>query len=743
MSNTTISFHVSGMHCASCAANIQRKITKLPGVETASVNYASEQASVLFDQAKIKREKIAEAVKSLGYEPHLNVKDANKLIETERMNELKMLRNDIVLGVILTVFLLVGAMASFAPDFLKNVWVMLLLASPVQFWAARRYYQSAWSALKNRTANMDTLIALGTSIAYFYSLFVVLFENYLVRLGIPSHVYFETASTIVTLVLIGKYLELRARGQTSEALKKLFDLQAKTAHKIENGEVKEIAIEEVKVGDRLIVKPGEKVPVDGRIVKGESALNESMVTGESLPVEKAEDDLVIGSTLNTYGSFEMVAEKVGNETRLSQIARLVAEAQGSRPPIQKLVDTVSAFFVPSVIILSIITFGVWLVLGPEPKLLYALVNMISVLIIACPCALGLATPTSLMVGIGRGASMGILIKDAQALEVANKIKIVVFDKTGTLTEGKPMVRDVFFPKSLNEQDKKKYLSIAKSLEEKSSHPLAEAVTAYVKSQNILENISVTSFRNISGRGLEGTIDQKEVLIGTEKMMLERNVTLNPEILDKINQWRSNAWTVSLMAVDKRITLALGIADTPKPKAKEVLSELTKMRVSTVMLTGDNKTTGEAIAKALGVSKVEAEVAPEQKEARIKQLRKNNEVVAMVGDGINDAPALAAADVGIAMGNGTEIAIESAGVTLLRSDITLVPKSIMLSKATMKNIRQNLWWAFGYNIILIPVAAGILYPFWGIQLSPILASLAMALSSVSVVTNALRLKIIKI
>lgn len=743
MSNTTLSFHISGMHCASCAANIQRKISKLPGVEEANVNYASEQASVLYNQSKLDQKEIAEAVKSLGYESHIGVKDPSSLVEAERQKELKRLRNDFIFSVVLTVLLLAGAMIPFAPEFLKNDWVMLILATPVQFWAARRFYHSAWSALKNRMANMDTLIALGTSIAYFYSLAVVLFENYFTRFDIPTHVYFETASTIITLVLVGKYLELRAKGQTSEAIKKLLGLQAKSAHKKENGEIIEIAIEEVKVGDLLVVRPGEKVPVDGKIVEGESFLDESMVTGESMPVEKKVGDLVIGSTLNTSGSFEMIAEKVGSETRLSQIAKLVAEAQGSRPPIQKLVDTVSAYFVPVVIVLALLTFIIWFVFGPEPKLLHALVGMISVLIIACPCALGLATPTSLMVGIGRGASLGILIKDAQALEIANKIKTIVFDKTGTLTEGKPAIREVFFPEGLNEKDKNNFLTIAKSLEEKSSHPLAEAVVNYVKFRDISENAAITSFKNLSGKGLEGVIDGKEVLIGAENLMREKNITIDSETLGTVNKWRKKAWTVSFMALNKKIATAFGIADVPKVKAKEILAELKQMKITTIMLTGDNKATGQAVAKALGVSRVESEVAPEQKEKRVRELRREKGAVAMVGDGINDAPALAAADVGIAMGSGTEIAMESAGITLLRSDISLVPKSINLSKAVMKNIRQNLWWAFGYNVILIPVAAGILYPFWGIQLSPILAGLAMALSSVSVVTNALRLKIVKI
>ncbi len=729
------------MHCASCAANIQRKLSNLEGVHEATVNYGSEQGTVAVDPTQVSEQAIEREVASLGYTAHISKghdhEHMEHLSDQERQEELTLLKKQLIVGVILTTALLIGGMMPFAPAFLKDMWVMWAFATPVQFWLGKRFYLSAWSALKNKTANMDTLIALGTSVAYGYSMFVVLFDTFLMEYGVPLHVYFETAATIITLVLLGKYLEIRAKGQTSEALKKLIGLQATVAHVVHEGQIRDIAILEVQQGDRLLVKPGEKVPVDGVVVAGSSVIDESMVTGESIPVTKREGDTVIGATINTSGSFEMTAEHVGEDTMLANIIRLVREAQGSRPHIQKLVDTIASYFVPIVIVLSVITFGVWLMWGPEPQFLHAMVSMISVLIIACPCALGLATPTSVMVGIGKGAQLGILVKNAEALELANKVDTVVFDKTGTLTEGTPVVQQVSFT---NNVDQQYVLSLVKSIEQRSHHPLAQAIVNYISQEYPDANVvDVEQFEDISGKGVRAVVEQSELIIGTESLLVDEGVTMDTSLMDDVAQWRQQAQTIALVAYDKHLVAVFGIRDEIKPQAVQVIEALHAMHIQTIMLTGDNQQTAEVIARELGIDDIRAQVLPQDKEVTIQELKDAGRIVAMVGDGINDAPALASAHVGIAMGGGTDVAIESAGITLLRSDISLVPHALRLSKATMSNIKQNLVWAFGYNIVLIPVAMGILYPVWQIQLNPMLAGAAMALSSVSVVGNALRLK----
>ncbi|MBP7842526.1 copper-translocating P-type ATPase [Candidatus Woesebacteria bacterium] len=748
--NKTLSFHVSGMHCASCASNVQRKLSKSEGVVSAQVNYANEQATIEVNETAFDAGKAASAVKSLGYTAHIGMHDHGDLSEKEREQELKNLRTQLIISGVLTTLLLIGAMVPFAPAILKNSFVMLLLATPVQFWVGKRYYQSAWSALLNKTTNMDTLIALGTSVAYFYSLVVVVLmmvfsSESLMQFGIEEHMYFETSATIITLILLGKFLEIRAKGQTSQALKKLIGLQAKTAHLIENfgknsEKMTDITIEKVQVGDVLQVKPGEKVPVDGIIVSGESSLDESMVTGESLPVAKKVGDSVIGATINSSGSFYMKTVKVGSETMLANIIELVKQAQGSRPPIQKLVDQVSSIFVPIVIVLSIFTFIAWFLLGPEPVLIRSLISMISVLIIACPCALGLATPTSLMVGVGKGAERGILIKNAESLEVANKVTTVLFDKTGTITKGKPEVQKVEYIGTVAVAMQEKLSAAITEVEKLSHHPLANAVVNYFQNNGIPKsNIQISKFLDVSGKGVQAQVGGTELLIGTQNFLADRKVTIPDEVLHKVGELQNLGQTVSYVVYDKKLVAYIAIADSIKESAKEVVAQLKAMNIKSVMVTGDNQKTAESIAHLAGIETVFAQVLPEDKEKKVAELRKNGEVVAFVGDGINDAPALAAADVGIAMGGGTDVAIESAGITLLRSDVALVPQAIKLSKLTMRNIQENLVWAFGYNVVLIPVAMGILYPIWGIQLNPILASAAMALSSVSVVTNALRIK----
>lgn len=738
-SSTALSFHVSGMHCASCAANVQRALAKIPGVQEAAVNYANEQATVRMDE-ETSPDDLAAAVSKLGYTAHIGIEDTTELVAHEHHHRIQGLKQKLAVSGLLTLLLIAGAMLPGSPEALKNISLMAILATPVQFWAGASYYRSAWSALRNRTTNMDTLIALGTSIAYFYSLAVVFFGDWFASHGIETHVYFETSATIITLVLLGKFLEERAKGQTSSALRNLLELQVKTAHRrLANGEIETVPIEEIQVGDLLVVKPGEKIPVDGTIEEGRTSLNESMVTGESLPVSKGKGDPVIGATLNISHALTMRAERIGSDTLLSQIISLVREAQGSRAPIQKLVDTVASYFVPVVIGLSALTFFLWLLFGPEPSWLYGMINMIAVLIIACPCALGLATPTSLMVGIGRGALEGILIKDAQALEIAHKLDVLVFDKTGTLTQGKPAVQQTLTEPGLNQQDSERLWQHVMAIESHSTHPLAAAIVAYTQDQKISPSKLPFEIHEISGKGVHASAPGNEILIGNHKLLKQFKVDIPSNWQEGIELWQKEAQTVSLVAWSGSIVAVIGIADTVREQAHDTIAKLKQLGIQPVLLTGDSRETATVIAKELGIEHVEAEVLPSEKEARIRQYQAQGKVVGMVGDGINDAPALAAADVSIAMGGGTDVAIEAAGITLLRSDISLVPRALKLSQATLRNIRQNLVWAFGYNVVLIPVAMGVLYPVWGIQMNPMLAAGAMAFSSVSVVLNAMRLK----
>lgn len=750
-----LKFKISGMHCASCASNSTRMLNKVKGVSSVEVSYATEEANVTYDPQTTKTNDLKKAVESLGYKAHIDEENeiGDKSHESrEKKSEFDDLRNKLLVSAVLSVPLM-AAMIPGMPMWLMDPRLQLLLATPVQFWVGSRYYVSAWRALKNGMTNMDTLIALGTSVAYFFSVAVLLFGSELSKLGIETHVYFETSAAIITLILLGKFLEARAKGQTSEAIRKLLDLQAKKAVVIRDDHELEIPIEEVQKGDLVKVKPGEKIPVDGVIQTGTATIDESMVTGESVPVTKKEGDQVVGATINTNGNLIVTATKVGADTFLAHVVELVKQAQGSKAPIQKLVDKVSSVFVPSVIILSVISFGLWWFLGPDPVLIHSLIAMIGVLIIACPCALGLATPVSIMVGVGKGAEAGILIKDAENLEVAGKISAVVFDKTGTLTEGKPEVQELALLQDLDTAEKqlkptkgvaiKEYLrSLIYVAESQSHHPLAEAIVRSLKDsirKKYTTDLTVSDFKDIPGKGVQVTIDSHKVLVGTRRFLEEAKIELSVDLVETASQLSNQAQTTSHVAIDDLHIAVIGIADTVKKSSKSVINQLHNLGITTVMLTGDNQKTAEAVAKQIGIDQVKAEVLPKDKQEVIRELQKNGQIVAMVGDGINDAPALAAADIGIAMGAGTDVAIETAGVTLLRSDIALVPKAIKLSKATLTNIQQNLFWAFGYNTLLIPVAMGILYPFFQIQLNPILASGAMALSSVSVVTNALRLK----
>lgn len=734
-------FYISGMHCASCTVTIKQALERVSGVLAADVNYANEQAVVKFDSEQVNEEQLLQAIVAAGYKAKKEVVDMYTSRDIDKKQELYELQTRLLVSFFLTVPLFIGAMVPGAPAFLSNEWLMLILATPVQFWVGWRYYVSAWSAFKRRLANMDTLIALGTSVAYFYSLFVVLFKHVLVQAGLPPHVYFETSATIITFILLGKYLEIRAKGRTTQAIRALLDLQAKTAFRlkmnVDKQEWQEVPVDRIVIGDILLVKPGHKVPVDGMIVHGQSHVDESMVTGESVPVVKKIDDEVVGSTINMEGALQIRATKVGSDTLLAKIIELVKRAQSSRAPVQKLVDVISGYFVPIVIILSLVTFLIWFNFGPMPPFLHALVNMVAVLIIACPCALGLATPTSIMVGIERGAKEGILVKDAQTLEVAGKINTVVFDKTGTLTKGKRDVCDQAFIDDIDIDTKKKVCSYVLSIEKLSGHPVSDAIVRFL--ENDYDLMEVIDFANIVGHGVKGRVDNHQIFIGSQHLMEQEKVSLDNKLFSLAQQWANEAKTVSFVAVDGKNVALFAIADVIRSGAQETIARLKKMGIMPVMLTGDNEVTAQAVAHKLGIDHIHARVLPEDKEKLVRKLKNEKKVVAMIGDGVNDAPALAAADVGIAMGGGTDVAIETAQVTLLKSDVSLVPKVIRLSQLTLRNITQNLVWAFGYNIVLIPVAMGILYPLFNIMLNPMFASAAMAFSSLSVVFNALRLK----
>lgn len=731
-------YPVVGMHCASCVSVIEKSLKRTDGVKAASVNLATEKATISYDTDVCSEEQIESAVSGVGYKI-ITKEDAvpPDLEKAEKAKELKALRNKVGISLFLGALILWGSfpgLSNTAPVLLKNFWIQLLLASPVQFWAGWTFYRATIPALKHRTANMDTLVAIGTSVAYLYSAFVTVFPKIVMNLGIEVMPYFDVATIVIGLILLGRYFEARAKGQTSEAIKKLIGMQAKTARVLVGGKEVDVPIEQVVIGSVIRVRPGEKIPVDGQILDGESSIDESMITGESIPVDKTKGDIVVGATINKSGTFTYKATKVGQDTMLAQIIKLVQEAQGSKAPIQRIADLISSYFVPIVIMLAIFTFAVWYVAGPAPSLAYAMLNMVAVLIIACPCAMGLATPTAIMVGTGKGAEHGILIKDAESLEIAHKVNTIIFDKTGTLTQGKPEVTDIVTTDKLSE---KGVLLLAASLEKGSEHSLADAITKSAESKNMkLEKVS--KFKAVSGFGVEGVVSEKQVFFGNRKLMDRERVDYKSHLV-QIEKLESDGKTVMLLSVGKKLVGLVAVADTVKESAKAGVEALKYKGIEVVMITGDNRRTAEAIAKKLGIDRVLAEILPDQKEAEVRKIQAEGKIVAMVGDGINDAPALAQANVGIAMGSGTDVAIEAADITLINRDLKSVAWAIDLSRKTMRTIRMNLFWAFGYNILLIPVAMGALYPFFHILLNPIFASAAMASSSISVVSNSLLLK----
>jgi P-type Cu+ transporter len=748
-----ITFGVTGMTCASCVGRVERALKKVPGILEASVNLANEKAMVRYLAGEVELRDLERAIEGAGYrvlrEEVFSVEDAHE-------REYGKLRADFLLAAALTVLILLGSLPHmFGFDVpIPMGWlnfVLLLLATPVQFWTGWRFYRGAWGALKHGQANMNTLVVMGTSAAYLYSA-VASVAPELFAAG-RADVYFDTSALIITLILLGRLLEARAKGRTNEAIKKLAGLQAKTARVVRGGEEADVPIEDVEVGDVVVVRPGEKIPVDGRVLSGESPVDESMITGESIPVTKREGAEVIGATMNRGGSFRFTATKVGEDTALHQIMRMVEEAQGSKAPIQRLADRISAVFVPAVIGVAAVTFVVWVLFGPEPALTFALLNTVAVLIIACPCAMGLATPTSIMVGTGEGAESGILIKGGEALEGAHKLDTVVLDKTGSLTRGEPELTDVVVEDGVREEE---LLRLVASAERGSEHPLGEAIVRGAKDRD-LPLAEVEAFEAISGGGIRTRVEGREVLVGSRRFLSESGVS-EDGLLPKGEELAQEGKTPIFVAVDGEPAGLVAVADVVRDGSREAIERLHALGLEVAMLTGDNRRTAKAIARELGIDRILAEVLPQDKAAEVKRLQAEGKRVGMVGDGINDAPALAQADVGIAIGTGTDVAMEAADLTLISGDVRGVARAIGLSKATVRNIKQNLFWAFAYNVALIPVAAGVLYPLFSDGsvpeilrpvlgeygfLNPILAAAAMALSSVTVVSNALRLRRAKV
>ena len=746
----TVELPLLGMTCANCAATIERRLNKTDGVLEASVNYATNKATVTYAPGATSRAELAAAVRKAGYDV-VDSDEGEDLVDAEaqaRAAEIQHQKKRLITGLIFTVPLFVlsmardfGLLGAWSHENWVN-WLFLALATPVQFYVGWDYYTGAYKSLRNGSANMDVLVAMGSSVAYFYSL-AVLIALTMGSTALGTHVYFETSAVIITLIVLGKLLEARAKGQTSEAIRKLAGLQARTARVQRNGVTVDIPVEQVVVGDLILVRPGEKIPVDGIVTDGRSAVDESMITGESMPVSKGAGDEVIGATINKQGLLTFEATRVGKDTALAQIITLVEQAQGSKAPIQSIVDRVAAYFVPFVIITALITFAIWYFVSGDGVV--ALIRMVAVLVIACPCAMGLATPTSITVGMGKGAEYGILFRNSAALEAAHGLDTIVLDKTGTITRGEPQVTDLLLSTSIS-RGESELLRLAASAERGSEHPLGEAIVRAAADRGL--GLSMPdSFEGIAGLGIAAEVDGSRVLLGNMRLMERENVALNG-LGPRAKTLQDEAKTAMWLAVDGQAAALIAVADTIKDGSREAVARLQKMGLDVVMMTGDNQATAEAIARAAGVDRVFAEVLPGEKAAYVKQLQDEGRVVAMVGDGINDAPALAQADVGMAIGTGTDVAVETADVILMRGDLRSVPQAVQLSKATMRNIYENLGWAFGYNVALIPIAAGVLAPFEGVpiflrQLQPMLAAGAMAFSSFSVVMNALRLRRLKL
>lgn len=726
-------FDITGMTCAACATRIEKGLNRMDGVASASVNLALEKATIEFNPSEVTIADVIAKVEKLGYGAHQKQEDQAQVDHREK--HIKDQQRKFVLSAILSLPLLWTMVGHFSftsflyvPDFLMNPWVQMVLATPVQFIIGKQFYVGAYKSLRNGSANMDVLVVMGTSAAYFYSVYQAI-----VTAGTHHgpHLYFETSAVLITLILLGKLFEAKAKGRSSEAIKKLMGLQAKTAIVIRDGAEKEIPLEEVVIGDTVLVKPGEKIPVDGEVVEGTTAVDESMLTGESLPVDKKAGDILYGSTINKNGFIKMTATKVGRDTALAQIIKVVEDAQGSKAPIQRMADQISGIFVPIVVGIAIVTFLVWILWVQPGEFTPALEVLIAVLVIACPCALGLATPTSIMAGSGRAAEFGILFKGGEHLEQTQSINTVVVDKTGTVTHGKPVLTDVLVADG---QDEETFLSLIGAAEKQSEHPLAQAIVQGIQDKGI-ELGSIQFFEAIPGYGVQATISGQGVIIGTRKLMQQYGINIS-SVLPVMEELEKNGKTAMLAGINGQYAGLVAVADTIKDTSKEAVRRLQEMGINVIMMTGDNERTAQAIGKEVGVDAVIAEVLPEGKADEVKKLQQQGKKVAMVGDGINDAPALATADIGMAIGTGTDVAMEAADITLIRGDLNSIADAILMSRKTMRNIKQNLFWAFAYNIIGIPIAAaGFLAPW--------VAGAAMAFSSVSVVLNALRLQRVKL
>ncbi|MCB5236083.1 heavy metal translocating P-type ATPase [Niallia circulans] len=723
---------ISGMTCAACATRIEKGLNKMTGVNKATVNLALENATIEYNPASIVPDELIGKISKLGYEA--TRKESKQVTVNQKEAEFERQKRKFIFSMILSLPLLWAMVGHFSftsfiyvPDLFMNPWVQMALATPVQFLVGKQFYIGAYKALKNKSANMDVLVALGTSAAYFYSVYLS-FES-LGHFGHPVGLYFETSAILITLIILGKLFETKAKGKSSEAIKKLMGLQAKTAVVIRDGEQMEIPLEEVLTGEVLLVKPGEKIPVDGEIIEGQSAVDESMLTGESIPVDKQAGDTVIGATINKNGFLKLKATKVGKETALAQIIKVVEEAQGSKAPIQRLADHISGIFVPIVVGLALLTFFVWYFAITPGDFAESLEKLIAVLVIACPCALGLATPTSIMAGSGRAAEYGILFKGGEHLEMTHKIDTILLDKTGTVTNGKPVLTDI-----VTEWEEEELLSLVGAAESKSEHPLAEAIVKGITDRGIVLP-ETADFEAIPGYGIRANVDGNDLLVGTRRLMDRYRINVG-KILPRMKELEAQGKTAMLISVNGKYAGLLAVADTIKQTSKAAIKRLKQMNLDVIMITGDNQQTAEAIGRQAGIDHIIAEVLPDGKADAVKKLQQQGKKVAMVGDGINDAPALALADIGMAIGTGTDIAMEAADITLIRGDLQAIADSILISRKTITNIKQNLFWAFGYNTLGIPIAAiGLLAPW--------LAGAAMAFSSVSVVLNALRLQRLKL
>lgn len=733
-----MTFPVTGMTCAACASSVESMLANTKGVKGAGVNFATQTAWAEFDSSIATKEDLRNSVQSIGYDLIMDEEDPMQAQADMQAKHYEEIKKRFFWSALLTLPVFIIGM--FFMEWETGKWISMVLAAVILFYFGRHFFVGAWKQAKHGKANMDTLVALSTGIAYAFSVFNTLFADFWHERGIHAHVYYEAAVVIIAFITLGKLLEEKAKSSTSSAIKKLMGLQPKTVIALINGEETELPISAVKPGDILLVKPGDKIPVDGIVSSGSSFVDESMITGEPVPVEKNKNDEVFAGTVNQKGSFQMTANKVGAGTLLASIIKMVQDAQGSKAPVQKLVDKIAGIFVPIVIGISIITFITWMLLGGDNAFTYALLSSVTVLVIACPCALGLATPTAIMVGVGKGAENNILIKDAESLELGHKVNAIILDKTGTITEGKPVVTNIQWNANATDEMKR----ILLSMETQSEHPLADAVADLLKNEGY-KTLEVSGFDSLTGRGVRAKFEGRDYFVGNRKLIQEESITLDLKLADKATKWQNEAKTVIYFADDKNVQAIMAISDKIKEGSKNAIKTLQERGIDVYMLTGDNEQTAKVVGLEVGLlsEHIKAEVLPSDKAAFVELLQSEGKVVAMVGDGINDSHALAQADVSIAMGKGSDIAMDVAKMTLITSDLNAIPKALMLSKKTVNGVRQNLFWAFIYNVIGIPLAAGILFPYNGFLLDPMIAGAAMAFSSVSVVLNSLRLKLAKI